>query len=161
MSKKQLTFLLEEPPVSPSQSLESEKDWARSVVHWPYNICDLPGHLGLDGLFGRTCQVYSRQTVDAILQCSKSKFLNAGMGSPIEYLTLKTSEYPNDGEESSLSAILETGDLPQQYYLSPKACQGILDRAERRGKTLPPQIERPLREVASRLQDSTNSETIG
>jgi len=34
----------------------------------------------------------------------------------------------------SLSDILETGDLPQRFFLSAKACAGILRRAEKRGK---------------------------
>lgn len=40
------------------------------------------------------------------------------------------SECPNAAVESSLSDILETGDHLLQFYLSPKACQGILRRAK-------------------------------
>jgi hypothetical protein len=47
--------------------------------------------------------------------------------------------FPNDDAVSSLSDILETGDVPQRYFLSPKACSGILRRAEKRGKELPAQ----------------------
>jgi hypothetical protein len=36
-----------------------------------------------------------------------------------------------------LSDILETGDVPQRFFLSATACRGILRRAEKRGKTLP------------------------
>jgi hypothetical protein len=50
---------------------------------------------------------------------------------------LKTSESHKGAEECLLSDVLETGDLPQKYYLSPRACQGILKRAEKRGKKLP------------------------
>ena len=35
---------------------------------------------------------------------------------------------PNVAKESSLSQIL--GDVPEKYFLSSKACQGILRRAE-------------------------------
>ena len=35
-----------------------------------------------------------------------------------------------------LSSILE-GTVPERFSLSPKACQGILRRAEKRGKELP------------------------
>ena len=59
-------------------------------------------------------------------------------------------------QQSSLSAILETGDLPQRYFLSRKACAGILRRAERRGKELPTQLRRALKEAA---EDSSASET--
>jgi hypothetical protein len=54
-------------------------------------------------------------------------------------------ECPNAAAASSLSAILETGDLPPRFYLSPKACEGILRRAERRGKALPPMLAEALR----------------
>lgn len=46
------------------------------------------------------------------------------------------SESPNAVVESTLSQILQA-DVPQKYYLSPKACQGILRRAAARGKELP------------------------
>ena len=42
----------------------------------------------------------------------------------------------------------EGGQL-QQYSLSAKACRGILSRAERRGRVLPPMVEAALRQVAS------------
>ena len=71
------------------------------------------------------------------------------MGSLTEFLTLNISEYPSDGVASSLSDILETGELPQRYYLSGTACRGILRRAEKRGKELPEALRSALMEVAS------------
>ena len=50
---------------------------------------------------------------------------------------------------TSLSAVLETGRVPPRYCLSPKACAGILRRAKRRGKELPPMLRRALEEVAA------------
>jgi hypothetical protein len=47
-----------------------------------------------------------------------------------------TGESPNDAVESTLSQILEA-NAPEKYYLSAKACEGIVRRAERRGKQLP------------------------
>jgi hypothetical protein len=43
---------------------------------------------------------------------------------------------------------LETGVVPQRYYLSAKACQGILRRAEKRGKALPDALKVALESVA-------------
>jgi hypothetical protein len=48
----------------------------------------------------------------------------------------------------SLSGILETGDLPQRFFLSEKACAGILRRAEKRGKKLPEPLRLALNQVA-------------
>ena len=48
-------------------------------------------------------------------------------------------------KESSLSQILQKPeDVPQKYYLSPKACIGILRRAKQRGKELPMQLKKAL-----------------
>ena len=57
--------------------------------------------------------------------------------------TPNTSERHSDAGESFLSWILE-GDAPGKYSLSPKACAGILRRAERRGKALPPMLKMAL-----------------
>ncbi len=77
------------------------------------------------------------------------------MGSPTEFWTLSTSEWGSGpepfrsaGDVSSLSDVLETGPLPPRYSLSAKACSGILRRAERRGKALPPMLKAALEAVA-------------
>ena len=80
------------------------------------------------------------------------------MGSPTAFLTLSSSEWTatlvpsrNDASVCSLSDILQaTSDVPRRYYLSPKACAGILRRAEKRGKALPEQLVAALTAVASR-----------
>ena len=59
------------------------------------------------------------------------------------YWTLNFGESPRDAEESSLSQILEA-TVPERYYLSPKACGGIIRRAGNRGKKLPPILEAAL-----------------
>lgn len=52
-------------------------------------------------------------------------------------------ECPRDGAESHLSQILE--DTPhRKYFLSAKACQGVLNRAARRGKDLPEAMKTAL-----------------
>jgi hypothetical protein len=59
------------------------------------------------------------------------------MGSPTGFLTLNGLESPSAVAVCSLSHTLETGVVPQRYFLSAKACSGILRRAENRGKELP------------------------
>ena len=53
-----------------------------------------------------------------------------------EFSMHNTGEFPSAAVESTLSSILEV-NAPTKYYLSAKACKGILRRAERRGKQLP------------------------
>lgn len=61
--------------------------------------------------------------------------------------TLNTSECPKDAVESSLSAILQE-DVPSKYYLTRKACLGILRRAMERKKDLPEELELALKAQA-------------
>ena len=55
-----------------------------------------------------------------------------------------TGAFPNVACASRLSSILQVG-VPERYYLSRKACEGILRRASRRGKRLPSLLEDALR----------------
>ena len=57
-----------------------------------------------------------------------------------------TGEFPSDGSVCTLSSVLET-NAPEKYYLSPRACNGILNRAKKRGKELPPMLKEALEEV--------------
>ena len=58
-------------------------------------------------------------------------------------LTLNTGVSPREEKESSLSQILQD-DPPDKYYLTRKACLGILRRAFERGKELPRKLNRAL-----------------
>ena len=63
-------------------------------------------------------------------------------------MTRNTGESPSEDAASSLSQILQAG-VPDKYYLSPKACQGILRRASVRGKELPEILRLALERQAS------------
>lgn len=64
-----------------------------------------------------------------------------------ESWTAASSESPSVAVECSLSRILEA-NAPSKYWLSPKACAGILRRADKRGKDLPPALATALQRVA-------------
>lgn len=57
------------------------------------------------------------------------------------------SDWRSGGSACLLSAVLEPHVHPK-YFLSQKACQGILRRAEKRGKELPEILQHALRAVA-------------
>lgn len=63
-------------------------------------------------------------------------------------LTLSIGVSPSAAVESTLWRILEE-DAPERYYLSAKACAGVLRRAERRGKTLPKMLREALEEAVA------------
>lgn len=106
-------------------------------------------------LFGRTYPELFQVTAERILEpCLKKsqtpifQCLQVANGQPQEWLeggrltqlgeslTLNIGEYPNVENESTLSEILED-NVPEKYYLSPKACLGILRRAKNKGRKLP------------------------
>lgn len=122
-------------------------------------------------LFGKTCKERSAPTEEKISEpCWKNlparnnqtlQFLDLRRGADGtkpeqsletdglwlgDSLTLNIGEFPNAERESLLSWILED-NVPQKYYLSARACQGILTRASRRGKALPDILRQALMDV--------------
>ncbi len=63
------------------------------------------------------------------------------------YTMPSTLGRPSGAGACFLSAILQE-EVPEKYSLSPKACAGILRRAERRGKELPPLLKAALEQRA-------------
>ena len=73
-------------------------------------------------------------------------------------LTLSTSDWPSDASVCSLSDILEPhGPHLHRYFLSPKACRGILRRAERRGRNLPPELRAALEATIAMSEGETET----
>ena len=75
-----------------------------------------------------------------------------------EFSTHSFGESPSVAAESRLSQILEDTPHPK-YSLSAKACAGILRRAERRGKKLPPELEEALCTQVSNTKQEPERET--
>lgn len=120
-----------------------------------------------DSWYGRTYQERSAQTKDKTSGPSLKKRQRSSKKMPL-FLNLQTKnggqaaasweiggallgvysmhsfgESPSVAVESRLSQILEDKPHPK-YFLSAKACAGILRRAERRGKELPEQLKAVL-----------------
>jgi hypothetical protein len=146
---EQSTFWPEEHLASLSPSPVSERDWMTRAATSPSSLLDLLVDSGPYGWCGRRSPASCRLTEDGHLEPSSGCWSNAGMGSPTAFWTLAISEYPSDGVASSLSDILETGEVPQQYFLSSRACRGILRHAGKRGKELPQALKSALLAVAS------------
>jgi len=140
----QLTFSLEEPLANLSQSLACAKDLKTQEAISCLPMLEFLTSLDPSGAYGKTCQVSSVATEDGILVPSSGRWSNSGMGFHTGCLTLNTLEYHKDAEESSLLDVLETGSVPQRFFLSPKACAGILRRAKVRNKVLPPLLHQAL-----------------
>ena len=65
---------------------------------------------------------------------------------PGKSMTVNIGAAPNAVRESTLSQILDL-NAPEKYSLSPRACAGIIRRAEKRGKELPDMLRDALMEV--------------
>lgn len=86
------------------------------------------------------------------------KWMTSGTVWHGEFLTRNSSEFPSSAAVCSLSECLETRNVPRRYFLSERACLGILSRAERRGKSLPPELEAALIAQARSASLGTSSE---
>ena len=158
MSTAQLSFWSEAPLANPSVSQGFEEDWLTRVATWPSDSSSLLQSCSPNGSFGKTCRASSVAAKDGTLEPSSGRWGKSGMGSPTEFLTLNGLESPSAAVVCSLSATLEIGDVPQRYYLSAKACSGILRRAERRGKMLPEALATALHAAS---QPERPSDRIG
>ncbi len=75
--------------------------------------------------------------------------------------TPNTSDWPNDAAVCSLSQVLETGSIPPRFFLSGTACAGILRRAEKRGKKLPPALQLALQTVVQPMEPEAEAQKKG
>lgn len=85
-----------------------------------------------------------------MVQCGGCKSLGGSS-------TLNIGECPKEENASFLSQILEVF-VPTKYYLAPKACLGILRRAERRGKELPPMLRQALESVVMTQEETAEKQ---
>ena len=171
LDPNQMTFYFaEEHHVNPSQSQDSEKD---SVMNGEtshshsLNLQTSSTRTGSSGKTYRESLVQKTTHLDAFWQDfaervnptfhSKSGQSRVWCLDPKELLPggfrmLNTMEWPNadGGSLLSLSQVLITGNVPKHYFLSEKACSGILRRAEKRQKKLPEMLEKALKEVVEK-----------
>ena len=150
----QLTFWSEEHPANLLASQDFAEGLLTSAETSPLNLSALLKNHAPAGWFGKMSLACCRMMADGLLQPSSGRWRSAGMGSPTEFWTLSISECHKDAGVCSLSDILENGDLPPQYYLSAKACSGILRRAEKRGKKLPLPLQQALESGALMVSKS-------
>jgi len=164
----ELTLFQEDPPAKTSAWLDNVKDWmAQGADCSGINAVSLISQLPV-GFCGRTSLVLCPPTEVLILLpcCGGSPAHIPGCpmedGTPAGWwldprggasggcLTLNGSEWPSDAAVCSLSQVLEN-HVDLKYCLSPKACLGVLRRAERRGRQLPLLLQQALERVAQTI----------
>jgi len=142
-----------EAPVRTSPSPGSDEDSTATAPASSGKQCESPEMALFDPepYSWKTSKGSCLATVDGTSRSSWTRWPSAGIGGASGFSTRSTSASPSvDGESSwsqSLTTILEP-NASERYSLSPKAAAGILRRASRRGRTLPPALEQALRAVA-------------
>ena len=142
-------------PARISASLGSDEAWAKG----PDPDSPTASSLWLsDTVLGssssRTFRDFSPVMAGETWRRSSVRWSNSGMAWDTGCSTLATSECRSaDGvcssSQPSLTEILEPPqNVPDRYSLSARAAQGILRRAEKRGRTLPAHLEEALATVA-------------
>ena len=144
-----------ERPVRGSVTPVNEVDWTIHVLNSrsPSDLLQrLADHGGSSTKMWSGCCLPTRdKTSKHFSNISKT----AGTHAHGAFSILSTSEHARshtlshrDDVVCSLSDILETSVVPQQYYLTPKACAGILHRFERAGKV--GKLPKRFREILER-----------
>ncbi len=148
---QQLTFFAEDSPASLTALQETAEVWLMTVARSGGSITGSLLNSAPPGLSGKMSLGSSLVEAAQTLKRSSGRLPNSGMAWSGQFLTLNTSEWRNGAVVCSLSDILEESPDPK-YSLSAKACLGILRRAEKRGKELPPPLRAALEAVASQGQ---------
>ena len=143
----QLTLFAEASPAKTSPLPDAGQAWLESEAGFGLSSAEFLATCVRSGLSSKTPPACYPVTEGETLPSSFEGWSNSGMASPGGYLTLSISEWPSAAAVCSLSEVLET-DAPPKYFLSERACLGILRRAERRNKKLPPLLEQILQAIA-------------
>jgi hypothetical protein len=135
------------------RSREREKDCSANVARSFTSLQESCTHFDPLGSCSRMFPDFSVVTTAETLQKSSAfSWSSAGMGFNGACLTASFSESPNVARVCSLSDILESL-APPRFYLSPRACRGVLRRAKKRGRTLPRRLQEALQFVATLAVD--------
>jgi len=136
MKQQVLTLFAEDSPAKTSPLQDAVRDYLESEADSGGSFIEFCKKLAQAGLLSRMSPASCQTTKDGIWEPCSRRWGSLGIGGPTGCLTANISEWPNDADVCSLSAILEM-DVPEKYYLSAKAASGILRRAKKRGKELP------------------------
>lgn len=168
VTSAQLTLFAEGLLVKTSPSPDPVRDWLAQSPDCSLTSFASVMHFLMRGSFGKTFRVCSPRVLaktsprsspnspDTILPFPANGKPKASVSDPnVPSLglcwTRSGSAWRKGAVACSLSAILEIGPVPTKYYLSPKACAGILRRAEKRGRSLPPSLHQALAQGAQAM----------
>lgn len=132
---EQQTLLSEVAPVKASLSQARGKD-SQELPDSCSNTFERYVNSVHVGLSGRTSQERSQASGGRLTASSCQRWMRSGMVWHGECWMRSFSVWPKDASVCSLLEVLEPC-VARKYFLSAKACRGIISRADRRGKPLP------------------------
>ena len=127
--------------------MTQDQDWQDTMSVWLRNCASR-------GCSGKTCPEPFQLREEPTSGPSSPHLTNSGTVWRGRCLTLSGLEWRSGGSACFLSDVLETGEVPDRYFLSPVACAGILRRAAARGKEMHPGLKAALERGASRMTSS-------
>ena len=151
---RQLTLFVEASPVRMCPLPDGGRALLESGQDYGSSLSGLLERLARAGLLSKMSPVFYPATEDEILPPSFDGWRNGGMAWRGGFSMPATSEFRSGVGESSLSPVEPTlssilePQADSRYALSSKAAAGILRRAGRRGRTLPPMLHEALSELA-------------
>ena len=146
---EQMELLQQDFPAKTSALQDFVKDWLEREVDCSGKLSESSMKHILNSSSLKMFLDYCHLNKDEIWESSSQRWLTGGMAFAGECWTVKTLESHSGADESSLSQVLEITEDLSKYYLSQKACQGILNRAEVRGKKLPTELKQVLQKQAN------------
>lgn len=148
-----LAVLISSAAVSPARTSASPASAPGSGASAPASSGKSSASRKTSGRRGGSSRMFQGSlapTVGGTWGSSSKDYGNAGLLSATGFWTAAISESPNVAVACSLSAVLMRRALPK-YSLSPKAAAGILRRAAKRGRALPPALQQALTALASTI----------
>jgi len=146
-----LIFSVEDSHAKTSVSQDKGKDSKVTDQDSSMNSQESPALFDLSGFSLKTYQDCSPRTAVGTSESCLERWPTSGMAWHGGFSTANTSECRSDDDEcSSLVALVDVLEpsVLDKYSLSAKAAIGILRRAEKRGRTLPPHLSVALEAVA-------------
>ena len=133
--------------VRESASVENVRDLLMHGVQCGLSISGLLKKSGQKFSCWKMSQGYSAQTEAKTSHSSQPRYKNMGMSLRGELLTLRVRESLRDADVgSALHHVLER-KVASKFYLSRKACRGILRRVADRGTQIPERLRTALERV--------------
>ena len=151
----------EDSPAKTSASQESAPVLMANEVSSLFHSSTLWSDVDLGGWCWKTSLDSSLPLGVVTSEDSSMKWTSSGTLSRGELLMLDISESPSDAVECSLSQVLSK-TAPHRFSLSAKATAGILERARKRGKKLPAELQAALEsgELSTRRLTPTECEIL-